>query len=539
MHFSPFISAEMLSGGPPDGKPASKAGAKGLFADHLISAAHKQADISPHIAAKKASRDDLMALFAALPAKEGHDAHNEAFPFSQLGYPYPPAPGEEVSSLPQAMSAATPAVVFTNVLLSDKGEHLPPQRSAREISAIADSARGLNHLADSDTVVQQRSAREIPAASKSAGGLPHTLKEASSGTRGSMPKDANVEAGPQLTNIPASSVTNASGRNVSHDGGIPPLAVFDNTGNGHRSGQAMERGVGHGDRFKEHPGEAAVMRDNGGRTIIVRQFNQTEEMPSPSASGNRPVIETHGSPQDTRAHYIHANLPNRVPQGESDSKNGQQQENTSNQHKGSDPSRSVQQGHSDIRTASSPLAMTGGESEPLLFPHVTMTTPPVTTSPQSELGMLRLPSGIMVPEGTVIDQLIAHFSANRRLDSGSINLQIHPRELGALRMEIKVEQENIKAHITVQNPQAQEMIDRHLPRLREALEQQGLHLQQIEVTLAAEDNTNGRPFQENHPQQQQAGRFPRNSFTPSTPVLESESAGDQPPGTTGNISVHA
>ncbi len=46
-------------------------------------------------------------------------------------------------------------------------------------------------------------------------------------------------------------------------------------------------------------------------------------------------------------------------------------------------------------------------------------------------------------------------------------------------MEIKVEQDNIKAHIIAQNPQAQEMIDRHPPRLREALELQGLNLQQI------------------------------------------------------------
>jgi flagellar hook-length control protein FliK len=221
-----------------------------------------------------------------------------------------------------------------------------------------------------------------------------------------------------------------------------------------------------------------------------------------------------------------------------DAKNGQQQEKTGNQHKDSDPARQVQQqSQSDLRFASSPLAMTDGDSEPLLFSHNPMTTPPITTGTQTELAMLRLPSGLMVPEGTVIEQLITHFSANRRLESGSISLQLHPRELGALRMEIKVEQDNIKAHITVQNPQAQEMIDRHLPRLREALEQQGLFLQQVEVTLAAEDNANGRRFQDNHPQQQ-AGRLPRNSITPLTPALETETATDHPAGITGNISVH-
>ncbi|NLB06362.1 MAG: flagellar hook-length control protein FliK [Desulfobulbaceae bacterium] len=41
------------------------------------------------------------------------------------------------------------------------------------------------------------------------------------------------------------------------------------------------------------------------------------------------------------------------------------------------------------------------------------------------------------------------------------------------------------------------MIDRHLPRLREALEQQGLHLQQVSVTLAGGDHTDSQRFHDN------------------------------------------
>jgi flagellar hook-length control protein FliK len=168
-----------------------------------------------------------------------------------------------------------------------------------------------------------------------------------------------------------------------------------------------------------------------------------------------------------------------------------------------------------------------------------MTTPPVATVGQTESAMLRLPSGLFVPHGTVIDQVIAHFSTNSRLESGSVSLQLHPRELGALRLEIKVEQDNIKAHITVQNPQAQELIDRHLPRLREALEQQGLHLQQVEVTVATEDNTNGRRFQGNPQQDQAAGRSLRNRLTPPISALEIGEPSDYASRTTGSISVHA
>ena len=96
-----------------------------------------------------------------------------------------------------------------------------------------------------------------------------------------------------------------------------------------------------------------------------------------------------------------------------------------------------------------------------------------------------------------MDQMIAHFAMSRRLETSTVNLRLHPQELGELRMEIKVEQDNIKAHIIAQTPHAQEMIDRHLPRLREALEQQGLHLAQVEVTLAANDRTDSQAFQDN------------------------------------------
>jgi flagellar hook-length control protein FliK len=90
----------------------------------------------------------------------------------------------------------------------------------------------------------------------------------------------------------------------------------------------------------------------------------------------------------------------------------------------------------------------------------------------------------MVPDTAVVDQMISHFSANKQLETSTVNLKLHPQELGELRLEIKVEQDNVKAHIVTQSPHSQEMLDRHLPKLREALEQQGLHLQDIEVSVA-------------------------------------------------------
>lgn len=87
-------------------------------------------------------------------------------------------------------------------------------------------------------------------------------------------------------------------------------------------------------------------------------------------------------------------------------------------------------------------------------------------------------------------------------------------------MEIRVEQDNIKAHITTQNPQAQEMLDRHLPRLREALEQQGLRLDQVEITVA--DKNDNRQMFQNHHDQQQLDRSKTNHRQVPITALKSE-----------------
>ncbi|MBM9616480.1 flagellar hook-length control protein FliK [Desulfobulbus rhabdoformis] len=107
-----------------------------------------------------------------------------------------------------------------------------------------------------------------------------------------------------------------------------------------------------------------------------------------------------------------------------------------------------------------------------------------TLTSGAETTYYQLGSGSMVPDTAVVDQMISHFSANKQLETSTVNLKLHPQELGELRLEIKVEQDNVKAHIVTQSPHSQEMLDRHLPKLREALEQQGLHLQDIEVSVA-------------------------------------------------------
>ena len=103
-------------------------------------------------------------------------------------------------------------------------------------------------------------------------------------------------------------------------------------------------------------------------------------------------------------------------------------------------------------------------------------------------------------------------------------------------MEIKVEQDNIKAHITTQNPQVQEILDKHMPRLREALEQQGMNLEHLQVTVAGEGESEAQLFQEHLNQQHlSSSRHSNRLNTTFTPELELEE--DEEPIEQQNLSV--
>lgn len=212
---------------------------------------------------------------------------------------------------------------------------------------------------------------------------------------------------------------------------------------------------------------------------------------------------------DITGNYIHAHLPNDASRTTEKDGNGQQQETAKdNQQKDANTVKISPEGQAQPEQAASQKFQiaVGQESQPLIFAHQQASASLVASTDNTSstaASMLRLPSGLSVPSGTIVDQMIAHFSVNRQMESSSINLKLHPQELGEVRMEIKVHQDNIKAHIIAQNPQAEDMINRHLPRLREALEQQGLHLQQVDVTVATHDNNSGKErFQEHAGQQQ-------------------------------------
>ena len=282
------------------------------------------------------------------------------------------------------------------------------------------------------------------------------------------------------------------------------------------------------------PEDAGVfVQKETSQVVVTSQAVTDEQAPQAAAAGSGavPGSETSGIRQEINGDFLRSNLPDAIADVTADDNSSQQQDQAGDkgQNNGSS-ANNAGQSPSEQMLAQRAQVTTAQDGQPLLFAHQLDSSQSAaigsTTPASSDPSMVRLPSGAMVPEGTVMDQMISHFAMNKRLETSTVNLRLHPQELGELRMEIKVEQDNIKAHIIAQNPHAQEMIDRHLPRLREALEQQGLHLAQVEVTLAANDRTDSQAFQDNLSQNLMNRTLKNKTPQPAFPLRAGEETGE-------------
>ncbi len=123
-------------------------------------------------------------------------------------------------------------------------------------------------------------------------------------------------------------------------------------------------------------------------------------------------------------------------------------------------------------------------------------------------GMFQTPSGLLMQENQLLDQVARSINLQANGDRSQMTLRLHPEELGELRLELVMEKGGIKAHIQAQTAQVQEVLERHMPRLREAFAQQGLQLDDVEVSLDSRQS-GGRDtlFGQGSHEQQHGRRF--------------------------------
>jgi flagellar hook-length control protein FliK len=238
--------------------------------------------------------------------------------------------------------------------------------------------------------------------------------------------------------------------------------------------------------------------------VQVQVTPEVTEQVAPGHGTSVATLEGAHQPRDTNSNYIHSNLPgiSTTVKEANDKTGGFQQDG---QPLNQNSAESTPQGQSANALP--------GQDTPLIFSLDQAGAQAGMQSGQqiSQAATLRLPSGTEVPHSQIANQVNDHFSVGRNLESGSVVLRLHPAELGELRMEIRVEQDNIKAHITTHNPQVQDILDRNIPRLREVLEQQGMNLEHMQVSVAADQQGSDQLFQEQFDQQQFGGNFRQRS----------------------------
>jgi len=114
---------------------------------------------------------------------------------------------------------------------------------------------------------------------------------------------------------------------------------------------------------------------------------------------------------------------------------------------------------------------------------------------------VQLPSGQQVAESQIFDQVVARFSGSFNGESGRMVLRLQPAELGSLKLDLMVEGDRIRANIHAQSLQVREVLERHLPQLRNALAEQGLKIDQFQVNVNQEQSRQN-PFDQPAQQQQ-------------------------------------
>ncbi len=276
------------------------------------------------------------------------------------------------------------------------------------------------------------------------------------------------------------------------------------------------------------PGKLEITGPQKGVQVQVTPEFTQQAAPARTSSGTS--LEGARQPRDTTSNYIHSNLPGVMTKDGSDNNGTLQQE-------GQSLGQNTAEGTAQTQTAPTMQS----QDTPLIFSLDQAGQQRGLQGSQEgmQVSTLRLPSGTEVPHSQIVNQVSDHFSMNRNLESGSVTLRLHPAELGELRMEIKVEQDNIKAHITTHNPQVQDILDRNIPKLREVLEQQGMNLEHIQVTVAADDGGNGQLFQEQFEQNRFNRNLRRNAHQMDFAISEEEMDIPVPDSDEQSLSVHA
>jgi flagellar hook-length control protein FliK len=105
-----------------------------------------------------------------------------------------------------------------------------------------------------------------------------------------------------------------------------------------------------------------------------------------------------------------------------------------------------------------------------------------------------LASGEFLSENQIVDQVLERISVDRVGNQSRIVVKMNPEELGEVKLALTMEKDQLRAQLLTQNHQVQEILEKHLPKLHEALSQQGVKLEDIQVGVDSNRHSGRETF---------------------------------------------
>ena len=111
------------------------------------------------------------------------------------------------------------------------------------------------------------------------------------------------------------------------------------------------------------------------------------------------------------------------------------------------------------------------------------TTAPSTTETAKPV---ILPSGTIVQEDDILQQLSNKLQISSRHMDSRINIKLHPAELGSLKIDLTVKEGSIRANVVAQSHHTSEILEKNMAKLKSVLESHGFTVDEISITAESE-----------------------------------------------------
>jgi flagellar hook-length control protein FliK len=103
-------------------------------------------------------------------------------------------------------------------------------------------------------------------------------------------------------------------------------------------------------------------------------------------------------------------------------------------------------------------------------------------------------------KGDVVEQIVQRAALHLKNDQGEARIDLKPEFLGQVRMQVVTDSQQVTVRIVTELPMVRDLIEQNLHQLKSDLQQQGLQVERVEVSVAddprrdagRQDRTGGR-----------------------------------------------